>query len=146
MTWWIALGLVVTVGCTFGRPLEEQHPSIRKAPASVDESDAARRQALGQAAQQDLACNEAPELVLTLERRYANTAAPRYVIEACGVRALYAEACENYPQCRYLLLSKVELAPRAAASWTTVPMPAPAVPSASAAPVPSSAPSAPRYF
>lgn len=45
------------------------------------------------------------EIALTLERRYANTATARYAIEGCGKRALYAETCEDYPRCRYLILS-----------------------------------------
>jgi hypothetical protein len=68
-------------------------------------------------------------VVATLERRYANTATARYVIEGCGERALYVEQCqvgEVTPDltrqgfhafdgslaslvCRYLLVSRVAI-------------------------------------
>jgi len=99
----IALAFATT-GCGFAVPITSQHRSVQKAPASEDDSDAARRATVMLTAAHDLACPNV-EIVLMLERRYANTAAPRYVMEGCGKRALYAETCEDYPHCRYLMLS-----------------------------------------
>jgi hypothetical protein len=93
-------------GCRISTPIEEQHPSLQRAPASSDDSAEGRLATVLRTAAIDLACPPV-ERVLTLERRYANTSAPRYVIEGCGKRALYAESCEDYPHCRYLLLSTV---------------------------------------
>lgn len=98
--------------CSISRPIQEQHPSVQRAPPSADNSDEARRDVARYTASRDLACQQV-ELVLTLERRYANTAAPRYVFEGCGKRALYAETCEDYPRCRYLMLSVVPVSPEA---------------------------------
>jgi hypothetical protein len=114
----LVLGIALA-GCAI--PINEQHPSVQKAHPSLDNSDGARRGEARATAAADLAC-EHVEMVLTLERRYANTAAPRYVIEGCGKRALYAETCEDYPRCRYLLLSVLPL-PSAPAS-----APSPAAP------------------
>lgn len=101
----LAMGLV-TAGCGFAVPITSQHPSVQKAPPSEDDSDAARRATVTLTAAHDLACPNV-SVVLVLERRYANTAAPRYVMEGCGKRALYAETCEDYPHCRYVMLSTV---------------------------------------
>jgi hypothetical protein len=68
----------------------------------------ARRGYPRQTAAADLRC-EHVEIVLVFDRRYANTASVRYVIEGCGQRATYAESCQTYPQCRYLLLSVVSI-------------------------------------
>lgn len=124
---------------------------MQRAPASVDDSEAAKHDALARTAGADLGCPRI-DIVLTLERRYVNLASARYVVEGCGTRALYAETCEAYPSCRYLLLSTVAVPqPRASAS-TLVPVPS-AVPSAAAptpsASVPTAAPSAsapPRFL
>ena len=85
---------------------------MQRAVPSDDDSDAARRFAVQRTAQVDLACPRV-DIVLTFERRYANTAAVRYAVEGCGRRALYAETCEDYPRCRYLLVSVVPLGPSA---------------------------------
>jgi hypothetical protein len=127
----LLLAALTLAACDIGRPIQDQHPTVQRAPASVDDSQEAKRDALNRTVAIDLHCN-AVEIVLVLERRYANTAAPRYVIEACGTRALYAETCESYPACRYVLLSTVKLAP------ATVPMPS----AAPAAPMPPPAASA----
>ena len=146
--------------CGISRPIEEQHPSVQRAPGSVDDSEESKRDALNRTAVVDLGCPKV-EIVLTLERRYANTASARYVVEGCGVRALYAETCEAYPSCRYLQLSSVPLARAAqtivlapgsqatpggaaASGSTRVPVVAPPVPSASTAAPSASAP--PRYL
>lgn len=135
----VVLATALLAACSLGRPLEEQHPSIQRAPGSVDDSTEAKHDALARTAGADLGCAQI-ELVLTLERRYANTASARYVVEGCGTRALYAETCESYPSCRYLLLSTVAV-PHAAGS-TLVPISSapPTPPAASAAPLPSVAP------
>lgn len=138
----LALGLAVLIGCDISRPIQDQHPTVQRAPASADDSLEARRDALQRTVAIDLACNQGIEIVLTLERRYANTAAPRYVIEACGTRALYAETCESWPSCRYVLLSAVRLA-------TTVPVPSVAPtppPAASALPEPDAGAPAPKLL
>ena len=81
---------------------------MQRAPASADDSTEAKRDALLRTVAIDLGC-QTMDIVLVLERRYANTAAPRYVIEACGTRALYAETCESWPSCRYVLVSALKL-------------------------------------
>ena len=96
--------------CRISTPIDEQHPSIRSAPASLDSSPEETRATLLRTASADLACSHV-EVVLTLERRFANTASARYVVEGCGKRALYAETCEAYPSCRYLVLSVLVVAP-----------------------------------
>jgi hypothetical protein len=101
---------VALAGCAFSTPIGHQHPSVQNAPPSADDSDEARRGTALHTAAGDLGCT-AVELVLTFDRRYANTATVRYVIEGCGKRALYAETCEDYPRCRYLLLSVVPVPP-----------------------------------
>jgi len=101
----VASLVVSTAGCSFSRPIEEQHPSVQRAPASDGSGESRLSTALRTAAG-DLGCEQV-SVVLVLERRYANTSAPRYVIEGCGKRGLYAETCEDYPHCRYLLLSMV---------------------------------------
>lgn len=138
----LLLGLPSLLGalsaCQLGRPIEEQHPSVQRAEPSADDSTEAKQEALARTAGADLACQRI-DVVLTLERRYANTAAARYVVEGCGTRALYAETCEAYPSCRYLLLSTVAL-PRA---QVALPIPS-AAPTSSASPAPpGSAPAAP---
>jgi hypothetical protein len=86
-------------------------------------SDAALRTAAG-----DLGC-PLPSLRIEAEtgRRYINETAFRFVIEGCGERGGYVEACELVGEptppgwtsidgslaCRYLLVSRVRLAPPA---------------------------------
>lgn len=118
------LGLALSLSlasCGISTPIRQQHPSVQKATPSIDDSDEARCATARFTASRDLGC-EHVEIVLTLERRYANTATARYVVEGCGRRALYAETCEDYPHCRYLMLSLVPLTPP--------PAPAPPEPSA----------------
>ncbi len=100
--------LVCLVACEFSKPIEAQHPTIQKAPASVDESTEAKRDALRRTIVSDFGCDNA-QIVLTFPLRYLNSVGIRYVVEGCGVRALYAETCESYPVCRYLLVSKFSL-------------------------------------
>ena len=101
---------VVLAACGISTPIRDQHPSVQKALPSADDSDEARRATARLTASTDLGCASV-ELVLTFDRRYANSAAPRYVFEGCGKRALYAETCEDYPRCRYLQLSLVPVPP-----------------------------------
>ena len=103
----LAWGLALS-GCALSTPIGEQHPSVQRAPPSADDSDEARQATARLTAATDLGCARV-ELVLTFERRYANGASPRYVFEGCGKRALYAETCQDYPRCRYLMLSLVAL-------------------------------------
>lgn len=117
----LALGLVVT-GCGISTPIRDQHPSVQRAPASEDSSLEARQATARQTAASDLGC-ERVELVLTFDRRYANSASPRYVFEGCGERALYAETCEDYPRCRFLLLSRVRVSPAPPPSAPAAPAP-----------------------
>lgn len=103
----ILVGLLVTAwglsACTVA-PRAVQHPSLRGAPASDEDSDASRLGAVTRAAAADLGCPRV-EVILTFNRDYANVAQPRYVIDGCGKRAVYAEACEEYPRCRYVAIS-----------------------------------------
>lgn len=115
---------ISTAGCAFSRPIEQQHPSVQAATPTSDDSSEDRRATALHTAASDLGCARV-DVVLTLERRYANTAAPRYVIEGCGKRATYAETCEDYPRCRYLVLSIV---PVPAASSAPPPAPLPSAP------------------
>lgn len=92
--------------CSISRPITDQHPSVQRLTPSEDDSDVACRATARATAIHELGCASV-DMVLTLERQHANTAAARYVFEGCGKRALYAETCEDYPHCRYLLLSIV---------------------------------------
>jgi len=84
------------------------HPAVRNAPASEQDSDESRSAAVLGAAANDLGCSTV-EVVMTFDREYANTALPRYVLQGCDKRALYAEDCSEYPRCRYVLLSLLPL-------------------------------------
>jgi hypothetical protein len=110
-----------------------------------------------QTAARDLSCSlDKVVVVAVLERRYANTATARFVIEGCGERALYVEQCQIGEQtpdlarqgfhgfdgsltslvCRYLLVSRVAIplgptmpgsaASAGAAAPATAPAPSPA--------------------
>jgi hypothetical protein len=122
----LALAGCALADCGFGTPIGQQHPSVQGAPPTPDDSEEARRGTALHTAAGDLGCTGV-ELVLAFDRRYSNAASVRYVIEGCGKRAVYAETCEDYPRCRYLLLS-------------VVPVPVPLVP----APVPVPLVPAPR--
>jgi hypothetical protein len=111
MAWGLLAGALALAGCQFSRPTGE-HPSLQGAPASADSSTEARVAALFATARKDFGC-ERVDVVLTFDRRYANSASVRYVVDGCGKRALYAETCEAYPTCRYLLLSIMEVPFRA---------------------------------
>ncbi len=113
--------------CRISTPIDEQHLSVQRAPASADSSPEETRATLLRTAAADLSCPTKVDVVLTLERRYANTASARYVVEGCGKRALYAETCEAYPSCRYLVLSILAIStePPPAASPGSPPPPRP---------------------
>lgn len=95
-------------GCQISVPPSQLHPSVASAPASSEDSAEARDRTVLQTAADDLGCDRVG-IVLTFDRRYANSASIRYVVEGCGQRATYAETCENYPHCRYLLVSAVPI-------------------------------------
>lgn len=84
---------------------------MRAATPTSDDSRGGHEATALRTAASDLGCAHV-DIVLTLERRYANTSVPRYVIEGCGKRATYAETCEDYPRCRYLVLSIVPVPAR----------------------------------
>ena len=116
-----AAALVSTIsGCAISRPIEEQHPSVQAATPTSDDSRRGHEATALRTAASELGCAHV-DIVLTLERRYANTSAPRYVIEGCGKRATYAETCEDYPRCRYLMLSVVPVPAPAPAAAPTAP-------------------------
>lgn len=94
--------------CGFSTPIEAQHPSVQKVPGSVDDSPEERHAALLATAKTDLACSNV-DVVVTLDRRYANSVAVRHLVEGCGKRALYIETCRAYPSCRYLVVSVLVL-------------------------------------
>jgi len=82
---------------------------LRNSPAATEDSETARRDAALHTAERDLACPQVT-LVMKFDRRYSNSTTIRYAIEGCGKRGLYAESCEEYPACRYLLVSLVPVA------------------------------------
>ncbi len=98
------LSLMSVAGCRFERP--ESNPAVLAAPASPDDSPEATRETVVRAARSDLQCGEAA-IAMTMDRRYANGSALRFIVDGCGRRALYAESCEEYPICRYLLVSVI---------------------------------------
>ncbi len=122
----VACGLLAAAltlaGCQLSRPIGE-HPALQGAPASADSSTEARVAALFATARNDFGC-ERVDVVLTFDRRYANSASVRYVVDGCGKRALYAETCESYPACRYLLLSIMPVPLRAPAGAPSAAPPA----------------------
>lgn len=86
------------------------------APAAPSSDTEEGRRALAERqATRELACDEA-HVVATIDRRYANSASVRYVVEGCGHRALYVEDCSRESTCRYLLVSVVPVAPAPAAA------------------------------
>ena len=105
----VASWLVVLTSCGLSTPIEAQHPSVQRVPGSIDGSTEERHAALVATAKGDLACVNV-DVVLTLDRRYANSVVVRHVVEGCGKRALYVETCEAYPSCRYLVVSVLPLA------------------------------------
>jgi hypothetical protein len=98
--------LALTAGCSLSIPASQVHPSVAAAPATPEDSQEARDQTALRTAASDLKC-ERVGIVLMFDRRYANSAYLRYMIEGCGQRGLYAETCATYPQCRYLLVSVI---------------------------------------
>lgn len=94
-------------------------------------------------ASEDLACPVASMLIATtLERRFSNTSAARYVIDGCGERALYVEQCEisdaapsgegfhavdggSSVRCRFLIVSRVAIPSRTDSPKPGAPAPAP---------------------
>jgi hypothetical protein len=84
------------------------HPSLQGAPASDVDSAESRIAGVKGAAVGDLGCPSV-EIVLTFNREFANTSEPMYVVEGCGKRSVYAEVCSEYPRCRYLLLSVLQI-------------------------------------
>lgn len=123
----LSLALALSA-CGFSTPIEAQHPSVQKVPGSVDSSPEERHAALVATAKADLACSTV-DVVLTLERRYANSASVRHVVEGCGKRALYVETCEAYPSCRYLVVSVLVLSSLGQeAAPPPAPLPAPVAP------------------
>lgn len=74
----------------------------------TSESEEGRRALAERSATRELACDDV-RIVATVDRRYANSASVRYVIEGCGHRALYVEDCTRESSCRYLLVSVVPL-------------------------------------
>lgn len=97
----------VLVACV-ATPISEQHPSVQRAPASHDTSLEERRATVRRTAESDLACAKI-DVVLALDRRYDNRSSIGFVVEGCGKRAVYAESCEDYPRCRYLVVSILQL-------------------------------------
>jgi hypothetical protein len=138
------LALVSVTACRFERA--ESNPSVLAAPASSDDSPEATRETVVRAARVDLQCAEAA-IVLTMDRRYANGSALRYIVDGCGRRALYAESCEDFPVCRYLLVSVIPVPmysgpPATLGSGAASPSPAAPSGSASTWPPPGSWPAA----
>jgi hypothetical protein len=84
------------------------HPVAASAPASEEDTDESRAEAVLRAASRDLGCGGV-EIVMTFRREYANNAQPRYVVQGCGKRAVYAEDCGHYPRCTYLATSVLSL-------------------------------------
>lgn len=138
----VASWLVVLTSCGLSTPIEAQHPSVQRVPGSIDGSTEERHAALVATAKGDLACVNV-DVVLTLDRRYANSVVVRHVVEGCGKRALYVETCEAYPSCRYLVVSVLPLASvGAVTSPASAPPPAtPSAPSPPPAPAATPAPS-----
>jgi len=84
------------------------HPVALNAPASEEDTHESRSAAVLGAASRDLGCGGV-EIVMVFRREYANVAQPRYVVQGCGRRAVYAEDCGHYPRCTYLAVSVVSL-------------------------------------
>ncbi len=102
-------------------------------------------------ASEDLGCPVASMVIATtLERRFSNTSAARYVIDGCGERALYVEQCEvssgppsgegfqpveggSSIRCRFLIVSRVPIPerPRDPKSPVLPPRATPAAPASS---------------
>ncbi len=63
-------------------------------------------------ASRDLECPRAgTNLVLSFDNTdHSNSSMPRYVVDGCGQRAIYAEAC-GFSTCQYLLISRFSLKP-----------------------------------
>ena len=46
---------------------------------------------------------------MTFDRRFGNSYSLRYLVEGCGMRALYGEDCTHMDACRYVLASRTSL-------------------------------------
>ncbi len=106
------LGCTTLLGACTISPRSPAHPSVQSAPASQEDTETSRADAVLGAASSDLGCPRV-EIVMTFSRDYANSAQPRHVVQGCDKRAVYAEDCAEYPRCRHLLLSVLPLAPSA---------------------------------
>lgn len=104
LVWLVICG--ASAGCLFGPT--PAHPVLQGAQASEDDSEESRAATVLATAKKDLSCPN-PAVILDFSREYANSAHARFVVQGCGVRALYAEDCREYPRCRYLLLSVLTL-------------------------------------
>jgi hypothetical protein len=102
----------LSIGCEAPPPVAPS-PGLDRSATPQGESESARRAAAEATARVDLNCAQVAT-VMAFDRRYANSSSLRYVIEGCGVRGTYAEACQSYPQCRYLLVAKVPTTTEAA--------------------------------
>lgn len=98
--------IAAVAGCQISVPPSQLHPSVASALASPEDSVEAREKTVLQTAASDLECDRV-SVVMTFDRRYSNSASLRYLVEGCGQRAMYAETCETYPHCRYLLASVI---------------------------------------
>jgi hypothetical protein len=92
--------------CAFIEP--QTHPTLQSAPASGEDTELSRLETVTRLAAADLSCAQV-EVILTFNRDYANVSQPSHVVDGCGKRAVYAEACAEYPRCRYLLISLLTL-------------------------------------
>ncbi len=101
----LALVASLAMGCDAPPPVSPS-AGLDRSATPADESEAARRAAAEATARTDFNCPQVAT-VMAFDRRYANSSSLRYVIEGCGTRGTYAEACQAYPQCRYLLVAKV---------------------------------------
>jgi hypothetical protein len=108
----VASCLLCSAAC-FGGYATGGTPGAPAAPTS--DSEEGRRALAERSAMRELACDEV-RIVATIDRRYANAASVRYVIEGCGHRALYVEDCSRESSCRYLLVSVVPVAPAGSAA------------------------------
>jgi hypothetical protein len=62
------------------------------------------------AAARDLTCPRGEVAVaMTFDRRFGNSFSLRYLVEGCGIRALYGEDCERMGACEYVLVSRTSL-------------------------------------
>jgi hypothetical protein len=84
------------------------HPIVQNAPASEEDDEDSRASAVLRTAATDLACPKVG-IIMAFRREWANNAQPRFVVQGCDQRAVYAEDCSEYPRCRYLVMSVMQL-------------------------------------